>query len=104
MDLALNDKEAKSRIKSIDYIRERLSSIDKQYKDCVIFATSAQDYFYSLELLQAAKSGGKCSVFLKPETDLYRKLREVKDELEEDDCENEELINVLSNLDAEVGK
>lgn len=104
MDLALNDKEAKSRIKSIDFIRKRLSNIDEHYKDCIIFATSAQDYFYSLELLNEAKNNKICSVFLNSETDLYRKLREVKDDLEENGCENESLINVLSNLDAEVGK
>lgn len=104
MDLALNDKEAKSRIKSIDFIRKRLCDIDEHYKDCVIFATSAQDYFYSLELLQAAHEDKKCSVFLDSKTNLYTELRGIKEELEEEEFQNEELINVLSNLDAEVGK
>lgn len=104
MDLALSDKGTKSRVKSIDFIRCRLKEIDKQYSDCVIFATSAQDYFYTLELLNASEKEEKCKQLVVPEADLYNLLRNVKDELEFDECEDEELITLLSNLDSEVSR
>lgn len=104
MDQALNDKGTKSRIKSIDFIRHKLQNIDTNYKDCIVFATSAQDYFWSLELEQAAEQLEDLSCLRDSTADLYQNLRPCKDALEAEDCEDENLIDLLSNLDGEVGR
>lgn len=104
IDQALNDKGTKSRIKSIDFIRNRLKDIDENYGDCIVFATSAQDYFWSLELEKAAEQMEELSCLRGETTDLYQNLRPCKDSLEADNYEDEELINLLSNLDGEIGR
>ena len=104
MDQALNDKGTKSRIKSIDFIRSKLQAIDNNYKDCIVFAASAQDYFWSLELEQASEQMEELSCLRDHAADLYQNLRPCKDALEAEDCEDENLINLLSNLDGEVGR
>lgn len=104
MDQALNDKGTKSRVKSIDFIRNKLQNISADYKDCIVFATSAQDYFWSLELERAAERLEDLSCLRDSAADLYQNLRPCKDALEEEDCEDEDLINLLSNLDGEVGR
>src|SRR5699024_10595678 len=96
IDQALNDKGTKSRIKSIDFIRNRLKDIDENYGDCIVFATSAQDYFWSLELEKAAEQMEELSCLRGETTDLYQNLRPCKDSLEADNYEDEELINLLS--------
>lgn len=103
IDQALNDKGTKSRIKSIDFIRTRLREIDDNYEDCIVFATSAQDYFWSLELENAAERLEELSCLRGKTADLYQNLRPCKDALEED-CEEEDLIHLMSNLDGEVGR
>ena len=97
IDMALQDKGAKSRIKSIDYIRNRIMEIDDKYKDCVIFATSARDYFYTLELEAEAQKNEVCRELLDKE--LFTNLRSALGEL--DDSE-QDTIDLLSKIDAEV--
>ena len=98
IDMALQDKGAKSRIKSIDYIRNRIMELDDKYKDCVIFATSARDYFYTLELEAEAQRNEVCRELLDKE--LFSNLRSALGEL--DDSE-QDAIDLLSKIDAEVG-
>lgn len=102
MDLALNDKGTKSRIKSIDFIRCRLKEISSQYSDCIVFATSAQNYFYTQELQKEAQNVPECQKLLEPGCDLYRELRPVKDDLS--DSVSEKLSELLDCLDSEVSK
>jgi len=97
IDMALQDKGAKSRIKSIDYIRNRIMELDDKYKDCVIFATSARDYFYTLELEAEAQKNEVCRELLDKE--LFTNLRSALGEL--DDSE-QDTIDLLSKIDAEV--
>ena len=55
IDMMFQDKEAKSKIKIIEFIRNRLKDIDNKYSDCVIFATSALDYFNVIEIEEKEK-------------------------------------------------
>ena len=98
IDLALQDKGAKSRIKSIDFIRNRIMELDEKYKDCVIFATSARDYFYTLELEDEAEKNTACKELLG--NDLFDGVRNTMRGL--DDSE-QDTIDLLSRIDAEVG-
>ena len=50
IDLMFQDTEPISKIKKIEFIRNRLKDIDSKYSDCVIFGTSALDYFNTLEV------------------------------------------------------
>lgn len=102
MDLALKDKGTKSRIKSIDFIRNRLREIDSRYGECVIFATSAQDYFWTLELQAAAHRNENIASLLTPEADLYTEIRPIQKKLRDDENADDDLINVLSNISSEV--
>lgn len=104
IDQALNDKGTQSRVKSIDFIRTRLRTLSSHYQDCIVFATSAQDYFWSLELEEAANRQEALACLRERSADLYQKLRPCKDALEDNGCEDEELIRLLSNLDGEVGR
>ena len=98
IDMALQDKGAKSRIKSIDYIRNRIMEIDEKYKDCVIFATSARDYFYTLELEEAAQGSEVCKELL--DKDLYTCLRSAIGELDDNE---QKIRDLLSKIDSEAG-
>lgn len=106
LDLALADKGSKSRVKSIDFIRRRLRDIDERYGDCVIFATSAQDYFYTVEMERAARDGEPFAPSLFPLTqpgaDLYRGLADVLKEFRRD--MGADLRTVLSNLQSQAGQ
>ena len=55
IDMMFQDKEAKSKIKIIEFIRNRLKDIDSKYSDCVIFATSALDYFIVIDIEEKEK-------------------------------------------------
>ena len=99
MDLALNDKGTQSRIKTLDFIRMRLRDIDKNYGDCIVFGTSAQDYFYTLDLEKIAAEKPEYQQLVAPECDLYTELRPATS-----DEEDEDTLIVLSYLDGEVGK
>ena len=107
LDLALTDKGSKSRVKSIDFIRKRLRDIDEHYGDCVIFATSAQDYFYTVEMEHAAREGERFAPQLRlltqPGANLRTGLDDLLEEYDEEDMD-EDLRTVLSNLEAETGK
>ena len=50
IDMMFQDKEPVSKIKKIEFIRNRLQAIDEKYKDCVLFGTSALNYFNTLEI------------------------------------------------------
>lgn len=106
LDLALSDKGSKSRVKSIDFIRRRLRDIDERYGDCVIFATSAQDYFYTVEMERAARDGEPFAPSLlpltQPDADLRGGLQDLLDESGGD--MDEDLQTVLSNLESETGR
>lgn len=98
IDMALQDKGAKSRIKSIDYIRNRIMELDNNYRDCVIFATSARDYFYTLELEDEAQRNDICRNLLGQ--DLFLNLRSASMELDDNE---QEIKDLISRIDAEVG-
>lgn len=73
MDAIYTDTNtAKSIIKSIDYIRNRLSEINSEYKDCIIFATSALQYFRTIECEKG------CGEDFISSTDLYSDIRPMK--------------------------
>ncbi|MDE7244630.1 MAG: dynamin family protein [Oscillospiraceae bacterium] len=57
MDVRYTDEDApKSFIMSVDFVKTRLADIDEAYRDCVIFPTSAKEYF---SVLEAEKAGVK---------------------------------------------
>ncbi|MDE7243844.1 MAG: dynamin family protein, partial [Oscillospiraceae bacterium] len=59
IDVRYTDTEEdtpKSFIKSVDYMKKRLSEIDEAYRDCIIFPTSSKEYFCTLEAEKAGAS------------------------------------------------
>lgn len=73
MDAVYTDTHtAKSMIKSIDYIRNRLGEINSDYKDCIIFATSALQYFRTIECEKG------CGEMFCESDDLYSDIRPMK--------------------------
>lgn len=105
LDMALQDSSAQSRVKSIDFIRNRLIDIDSQYEDCIIFASSALDYFNTITLEKSAKNFPQLLPLLEPETNWNKKLDDIMDELEENDINlGESTITAMSNLNSETGK
>lgn len=73
MDTVYTDTNtAKSVIKSIDYIRNRLGEINSDYKDCIIFATSALQYFRTMECEKG------CGDVFRDSDDLYSDIRPMK--------------------------
>lgn len=102
MDLALGDTgDSQSRLKSIDFIRNRLNDIDEAYKDCVIFATSAQDYFYTCELENYARKDARLQKLLRDDADWSTDLQKIKKEIK-DENGDEKLVHLLSNLQTEA--
>lgn len=75
MDEALQDKGAKSRVKSIDFIRGRLIEIVPEFRDCILFATSAKDYFRTIEARNAAKTLPELAKAIEPGAPLTQTLR-----------------------------
>ncbi|MBR3299988.1 MAG: hypothetical protein IKI68_00715, partial [Clostridia bacterium] len=66
-------QSTKSFVKSVDFIRKRLADIDEAYRDCIIFPTSALEYFYAVEAENAGVSE------LRAENKLpVEKMRDVK--------------------------
>lgn len=104
MDLALSDKGTKSRVKSIDFIRNRLMEIDEdqKFKDCIVFATSAQDYYYACDIRNKARHIKELEKLLDPETNWYDEIRIISDAIS-DNCD-EDLEMTLSNIEGEVTK
>lgn len=75
MDAVYTDTNtAKSNVKSIDYIRNRLGEINSDYKDCIIFATSALQYFRTIECEKG------CGEAFRNSDDLYSDIRPMKRE------------------------
>lgn len=107
LDLAMADKGSKSRVKSIDFIRNRLRDIDERYGDCVIFATSAQDYFYTVEMERAARDGEpfaeRLQPLVQPDADLDRELNDLLRDPASKSMDRD-LKTVLSNLRSEAGR
>jgi len=101
LDEALSDKGPKSIIKSIDFIRSRLRRIDARYADCSIFATSAQDYFYTVELRDAARENPALARLLEAGADWFERMRRVMSQV---GGESEDLDRILTNLDGEVSR
>lgn len=98
IDRALQDKGSKSRIKSVDFIRNRLREIDEKYQDCVIFSTSALDFFYTCELEHAADNYPELQELLQDGQDWATALAAVKGIVEDDD----DLTTVVTNLRKEA--
>lgn len=105
MDLALQDSGAHSRVKSIDFIRNRLMEIDRKYEDCILFASSALDYFNTLLLEQGAQKTPQLQKLLEPGSNWIRDAREAIYDLEDAGVKiSEKETTALANLDAEAGK
>lgn len=102
MDLALGDSGAKSRVKSIDFIRNRLRDINPRYGDCIIFATSAQDYFNTLVLEKAAKHEAALEPLAGEDADWGADFRGIKKQLK--GSADNVLMTALSNLESETVK
>ena len=50
LDVRYNDANtSKSVVKLVDFIKKRLSDIDKSYGDCIIFPTCSLEYFYAID-------------------------------------------------------
>lgn len=106
IDMALQDNAPQSRIKSIDFIRNRIIEVgdvnhagESVFQDCVIFATSARDYFYTLELEDAVREKKIDKEFL--EEDLYELARAYAKKLRGDDSKSD-LRTLLGNIDSEA--
>lgn len=97
MDMAFEQKEANSRVKTIDRIRSRLAEIDPSYAHCVIFATSAQDYFNTVELGQAAEHVREVAPLLTDGANWLDEMPDVLDQLDEKDADDA-LVTVVTNL------
>lgn len=101
MDRALQDKGSKSRIKSIDFIRNRLREIAPEYEDCVIFATSALDYSCICDLKQASETNAALKYLFDTENNWAESLLEARDYIDPDD---ENLDTAITHLQTESQK
>ena len=94
IDMMFQDKEAKSKIKIIEFIRNRLKDIDNKYSDCVIFATSALDYFNVIEIEEKEKDNEALRGISTAD------LRDMDDFFE---CVNDdEITTILAGIDKEA--
>ena len=66
----------KSFVKSVDFIKTRLSKIDESYRDCIIFPTCSLEYFDAIEAESAGVSELKEEISL---SDLQKVKREHRD-------------------------
>ena len=94
IDMMFQDKEAKSKIKIIEFIRNRLRDIDKKYSDCVIFATSALDYFNIIEIEEKEKNNAALRGISTAD------LRNMDDFF--DNIDDDEITTILAGIDKEV--
>lgn len=100
IDMIFQDKEAKSRIKVIEFIRNRLKEINPKYGDCIIFGTAALDYFHILELEEKAK---KYEVPQRVRAmDLIQDMDDDFYDEVEDTIGEDEILNVLAGLEREA--
>ena len=95
IDMMFQDKEPKSKIKIIEFIRNRLKDIDSKYSDCVIFATSALDYFNIIEIEEKEKDNKALSGISTAD------LRDM-DDFYNDIDDDEEITTILSRISNEV--
>ena len=94
IDMMFQDKEAKSKIKIIEFIRNRLKELDKKYSECVIFATSALDYFNVIEIEEKEKGDSRLKGISTAD------LRDM--DIFFDNVEDDEITTILSGIDKEV--
>lgn len=98
IDLMFQDKEPVSKIKKIEFIRNRLQAIDEKYKDCVLFGTSALNYFNTLEIeekedqYEVLRGIGEID---------FAKNRDFFDDAS-DVIKNDETMTILSNIEGTV--
>lgn len=98
IDLMFQDKEPVSKIKKIEFIRNRLQAIDEKYKDCVLFGTSALNYFNTLEIeekedqYEVLRGIGEID---------FAKNRDFFDDAS-DVIKNDETMTILSNIEGIV--
>lgn len=98
IDLMFQDKEPVSKIKIIEFIRNRLQAIDEKYKDCVLFGTSALNYFNTLEIeekedqYEVLRGIGEID---------FAKKRDFFDDAS-DVIKNDETMTILSNIEGTV--
>lgn len=83
MDAIYTDTNtAKSKIKSIDFIRNRLGEINSEYRDCIVFATSALQYFRTIECERGCGEVFSCSDDLFSDIrPLIKKIPQYKEQL-----------------------
>lgn len=98
IDLMFQDKEPVSKIKKIEFIRNRLQAIDEKYKDCVLFGTSALNYFNTLEIEEKEDQyevlRGIGEIDLAKNRDFFD---DANDEIKDD-----ETTTILSNIEGTV--
>lgn len=98
IDLMFQDKEPVSKIKKIEFIRNRLQAIDEKYKDCVLFGTSALNYFNTLEIEEKEDQyevlRGIGEIDLAKNQDFFD---DANDEIKDD-----ETTTILSNIEGTV--
>ena len=98
IDLMFQDKEPVSKIKKIEFIRNRLQAIDEKYKDCVLFGTSALNYFNTLEIeekedqYEVLRGIGEID---------FAKNRDFFDDAS-DEIKDDETVTILSNIEGTV--
>lgn len=98
IDLMFQDKEPVSKIKKIEFIRNRLQAIDEKYKDCVLFGTSALNYFNTLEVeekedqYKVLKGIGEMNF-----VENRNFFEDISDEIKDD-----EMTTILSNIEVIV--
>ena len=101
IDLMFQDKEPVSKIKKIEFIRNRLQAIDEKYKDCVLFGTSALNYFNTLEIeekedqYEVLRGIGEIDLLVKNKKQNF--FDDANDEIKDD-----ETTTILSNIEGTV--
>ena len=99
IDLMFQDKEPVSKIKKIEFIRNRLQAIDEKYKDCVLFGTSALNYFNTLEIeekedqYEVLRGIGEID---------FAKNRDFFDDASDEIKDDDETTTILSNIEGTV--
>lgn len=98
MDQALQNPDSRSRVEAIDFIRCRLRELDHNYGDCIIFATAAQSYFYTVQMQNATEQIPELKPLLKPNAKWDEELPKVikKPAIKQD----KDLRTALTNLRA----
>lgn len=102
MDLAMQDSGAKSWIMSLDFIRNRLRSIDENFSECIIFPTSALIYANLLNVKGAIKKYPDLEKLFDEETDWLEILPSIKRQIKKENAL--ETLTALSNLGADAAR